>query len=77
MKGKVIHFEYEIIRKDLVSKVSDEVIDLMRKKNGLTPLECGYLLENLLAALQDTMGCTFSVANEAKKGNQKIMEGDK
>ena len=51
----------EILRKERIKLATDEVIDLLRKKFELSPLECAYALENLLESLQETLGATFKV----------------
>jgi len=58
MKFEMVKFltaEEEI----LYGKICDEIINLLRKKHKLTPIECGNVLTWLLDSLKTTMGQEF------------------
>jgi len=55
-KIKVFAFKLSWQDKEKLSKVANDVIDLLRKQHDLTPLECAVVLDNLYVSLQDTCG---------------------
>ena len=61
-KIKVFAFTLSWQDKEKLSKAADEVIDLLRKKHNLSPLECGVVLENLYESLRDTCAELWEVA---------------
>jgi len=66
----------ELLNKKKLSKVADEVINLLRKTHHLSPIECAFVLDNLLESLQDTMAQLFNVEIVVAKDNPwKTSEG--
>jgi len=59
----------ELLNKEKLSEVADEVIDLLRKKHHLSPLECAFVLDNLLESLEETMAQLFHAEIKIVKDN--------
>jgi len=50
--------KYEI-NQEYVNELCGEVIDLLRKKHNLTPLQCHLVLKTVLDSLEETMEGLF------------------
>lgn len=54
----MVGMKYQV-NQEYFSEVCNEVIDLLRKKHGLFPLQCHMVLKSLLDSLEETMQGLF------------------
>lgn len=73
-KNIMLKFGLDKFDKKQLGDVCSDVIDLLRKKHKLSPIECAFVLDNLLESLQDTIaqfGPAYPSVNTYRKEGAK------